>query len=332
MDGTAKLYLAMSDTAPGRGQLLLFESLDLIASTTIGGLLWGIAFTLYTFCALSLYPQLKKPHQRRQARFTFIYSSVVMTCGIMFLAATTWITQQAYIYHSDFPSGPIEYETFYLRVQPIGILEIIFSVALDFLTLAIQIWRLWVVWSPTRHAIVVTTLPLLLFLGYIAVDVIGFAHTTRSVPVFTTVLVLQLAVTVLVTLLITLRLMLVRRSHVKLMGESDTDIQYLGIITILVESYALETVWCFAGLVSYFVKNGPVSTFFLDCVVNIKVIAYLLVTCRVAIGRAWNEQKDHQISILHCATVDELAMRNSRASRVDSVVGEYSLQLTQSTV
>ncbi|KAF9444352.1 hypothetical protein P691DRAFT_778320 [Macrolepiota fuliginosa MF-IS2] len=331
MNGTAKLYIAMSDTTPGRAQLLLFESLDLIASTTIGGLLWGIAFTLYIFCVLSLYPQLKKPHQRRQAQLTLVYSSVVMICGIMFLATTTWITQQAYIYHNDFSAGPIEYETLYLRVQPIGILGIIFSVALDFLTLAIQIWRLWVIWNTTSHVVAVTTLPLLLFLGFIAVDITAFIHTGRSVPIFATVLILQLAITVLVTLLIILRLMLVRRRHIKLMGESDISRQYLGIIAMLVESYALETVWCFAGLVSYFVRNGPVSTFFLDCVVGIKVIAYLLVICRVAVGQAWNEQTERQISTLHYAIAAETSTWNSQALRDVNTLANSSLQSTQST-
>ncbi|KAF9442512.1 hypothetical protein P691DRAFT_810496 [Macrolepiota fuliginosa MF-IS2] len=305
MNNTARLDIAMSDTAPNRAQVLLFESLDLVASTTVGGLLWGIALSLYILCTLSLLPQIQAPshRDRRRAIFTLAYASVVMICGILFLAATTWVTQQAYVYHNDFPGGPIEYETLYLHAQPVGIVGIVFSVALDILTVAIQIWRLWVIWSATYYAVIVIVLPVFLFLGFIAVDIMAaIPHAfpvERSMPIFDTVLILQLAITVLVTVLIIVRLMLVRRRHIKLMGASDASREYMGIVAMLVESYALESAWCIAGMVSYFARNGSVSTFFLDCVVVIKVIAYMLVICRVSSGRGWKKQTERHISTLH---------------------------------
>ncbi|KAF9443087.1 hypothetical protein P691DRAFT_680251 [Macrolepiota fuliginosa MF-IS2] len=261
--------------APDHAQLFLFESLNLVASTTIGGLLWGIALSLYTLCTLSLLPQIRaKNHQdRRQAVFTFVHTSLVMTCGILFLTATTWITQQAYIYHNDFAGRPIEYEILYLHALPVGIVSIVFSVALDFLTIAIQIWRLWVIWNGTHYAIIVIVLPVLLFLGFI--ECISFCAMS---------------------------------------GASDISREYMSTVAMLVESYALESAWCLAGMVSYFARNGPVSTFFLDCVVAIKVgsfmlkptntdpyfkvIAYMLVICRVSSVRGRQKQTERQVSTI----------------------------------
>jgi hypothetical protein len=83
------------------------------------------------------------------------------------------------------------------------------------------------------------------------------------------------------TLMITTRLMLIRHKHIQLMGMSDlptsigvqwrlkhrsgeTDIaaQYLGIVAMLVESYALNTAWNISYIIAYILRNGPAHYFF----------------------------------------------------------------------
>ncbi|KAF9442904.1 hypothetical protein P691DRAFT_809760 [Macrolepiota fuliginosa MF-IS2] len=343
MNSATRLDIAMSDTAPGCTQLLLFKSLDLVASTTIGGLLWGIALSLYTLCTLSLLPQIQglNHHDQQQAIFTLVYSSVVMICGILFLAATTWVTQQAYVYHNDFPGGPIEYKTLYLHAQPVGVIGIVFSVTLDLLTIAIQTWCLWVIWSATHYAVIVITLPMFLFLGFITVDIMAaIPHAfpiERSMPIFNTVLILQLAITVLVTVLIIVHLMLIRRCHIELIGALDASREYMGIIAMLVKLYTLESAWCIPSMVLYFARNGSMSTFFLDCVVIIKVIAYILVICWVSSGRGWKKQTERHISTLHwnhdtSDTAVETAGWNSQVLQDTNGTVDFLSQTTNSTV
>ncbi|KAF9445027.1 hypothetical protein P691DRAFT_785804 [Macrolepiota fuliginosa MF-IS2] len=241
----------IADTQP----ILLSEAIDLVSFTTINGLLYGIALSLYALSARSLYLQLKDPDRRRQATFMFIYSSAVMAFGLVYFALATRVAIIAYLFHNNFVGNPILEQITQLFNDPPGIARDVFNLLVDTMTLAIQIWRLWAVYQATRYATVVIILPSLILLLFI--------------------------------------------------GKSDTSKQYLGIATMLIESYALESVWSLAGLVS-------------NCTVVIEIIAYLLVIYRVAIGRAWSKQTEQrvtrsiQFNVGHSTTL-ETATRTSHA-------------------
>ncbi len=97
--------------AQTQSELFLLETFDLISSTTILGAFYGIAFTLYCLCARLLYLQLRERNQQRQARFTLVIISLTLLCTTIYLALNARIIQLAYINHSDFPGGPLAYET-----------------------------------------------------------------------------------------------------------------------------------------------------------------------------------------------------------------------------
>ncbi|KAF9447798.1 hypothetical protein P691DRAFT_760459 [Macrolepiota fuliginosa MF-IS2] len=283
-------------------QALLWENLELVASTTINGVLCGIALSLYFLSARSLYPQLKDPHQRRPYTiFMFVYASVVMICGIIFLASSTWGAQSAYISHNTFPGGAQEYfQSTYQFKQPGGIIESASGITVDILTVGVQIWRLWVIYSATRYAIAVVALPLLLFLCFIVMEIINILPTLGGqFFIMATIVTSQLAIDLFVTALVVIRLLVVRRRHVELMGVSDISKQYMGIAAMLIESYALEFVWIVATLVAYFLKNWPVFTFLAYCSGLVEVVAFFLVIYRVSTGRGWNKQTLRQTSSIH---------------------------------
>ncbi|KAF9444769.1 hypothetical protein P691DRAFT_635524, partial [Macrolepiota fuliginosa MF-IS2] len=81
-------------------------------------------------------------------------------------------------------------------------------------------------------------------------------------------------------------------------GASETSKQYMGIVAMLIESYALESAWTLTILILGFLGNTPAGTFFVDCDIAIEIIAYLLVIYRVSSGRGWNRQTGRQISSL----------------------------------
>ncbi|KAF9440905.1 hypothetical protein P691DRAFT_816436 [Macrolepiota fuliginosa MF-IS2] len=130
------------------GQLLLWEHLNLISTTTVNGVLYGIALSLYVLSVQLFYSQLQAPNQRRHVMFIFAYTSVVMICKIISLTLQTWIVQLAYIDHNTFPRATKEYEEIYLFTQSGGIMADAFNLVIDILTLGIQLWRwlVWVVW------------------------------------------------------------------------------------------------------------------------------------------------------------------------------------------
>ncbi|KAF9447028.1 hypothetical protein P691DRAFT_672312 [Macrolepiota fuliginosa MF-IS2] len=333
MNGTI-IDVAATGFAPTKPQVSLFEALDLISSTTFSGALWGISFGLYILCARAVRPQLKEAHHRRNIKFTFAYTSVVIACDTILLATTAWLTQQAFIGHADFPGGPSEFENQNLYSEPTGVAHMTFSVIIDVLTLGIQLWRLWVVWASSRWAVFVMIPCVLVSLAFVAklsvVDLISnlllpflpdLYPPERRSTVFAAVLVLQLVITVLITLLIIVRLMLIRRRHINLMGEeSDVSKQYTSIAAMLIESYALESAWSLAGMVAYFLKSQAISALFLDCEVHIKVVAYLLVLYRVSSGRGWNRRAERQISTLHWDHGRELTVSSTEVATTMSVM------------
>ncbi|KAF9441338.1 hypothetical protein P691DRAFT_641561, partial [Macrolepiota fuliginosa MF-IS2] len=98
-----------------------------------------------------------------------------------------------------------------------------------------------------------------------------------------------------VTSLVIACLLFICRHHIKLMGATDISEQYMGIVTMLVESYALESVWPLASL-ALLITGSTGLLLFSNCNVAIEIITYLLVIYRVSTGRAWSKKAGQQIS------------------------------------
>ncbi|KAF9447209.1 hypothetical protein P691DRAFT_671958 [Macrolepiota fuliginosa MF-IS2] len=296
----------MSDNTQTHSQTSFIDAVNLIASTTVLGVLYGITLALYSLSVRSLYLQLGGHwRQHKQTIFTLAHASLAMICATVVLTLASRVVQLAYVNHSDFPEGPYVYEAIYLNPQPVGYLGNIFSVMADFLTMGIQVWRLWVIWSAGPYAIAVSILPILVFLSFAATDVMpivwmfypDLVSAKTASAVFIANLSLQAVFTVSVTALIAARLMLVRRRHIRIMGTTESSKQYMNIVTMLVESYALESAWDFVLLVLFLVESQMTALFF-RCDSSIKIISYLLVVYRVSTGRAWGKKTERQISSL----------------------------------
>lgn len=275
------------------------------------GLFYGIAFTLYCFCVRPLYLQLQDPDKGRHTRFTFAFISLLLVCATGILALNVRMIEMLAMDHLDFPGAPLEYETSddastLKRYDAVtGILDF----TLEVLTMAIQIWRLWIVWSGTRYAVVVIILPLTLLLSYIALDIpvdiivcfvsldqLGISSDSLK-AMDTAAYATGSALTIIVTGLVAMRLLLVRRSYVRLTGTSSPSGPYLSIVAMLVESYVLESAWSIAAAIS-FSLSAP-SYFILGTNDSIiKVIAYYLVVYRVATGQGWTTQTQGKLTTI----------------------------------
>lgn len=129
----------MDKTSPLQGPLLLVTELELISSTTIAGVFYGIAIILYCLYIQSSLSQLQKLDRRRQTKFMLVYTTIVMLCGLVSLGTNGWIIQNAYIKHSNFPGGPYRYTNDVDTTQPIGIICLSSLMMVDILSLAIQV-------------------------------------------------------------------------------------------------------------------------------------------------------------------------------------------------
>ncbi|KAF7762323.1 hypothetical protein Agabi119p4_8916 [Agaricus bisporus var. burnettii] len=298
-----------STTTMPQGELLLASQLELISPTTVAGTFYGIAFTLFCLYVHSLLPRLQDGDRGTQARFMLAYSSILMICGLYILVANAWVTQDAYIQHADFPGSPYLYVVSTFHTQPAIIVSIICQLLIDVMTSAIQIWRVWVIWSATRYASLVIVLPSLCFLTLVAlnlktvVSAITIAYTEIS-QVDSKTQVAQSAIqgttTVLCTVLISLYLVYQHWRHRALIGTANGGSAgpYMKIVSMLIESYVVESVWVLTGAI--LISHGPVSAFFGEGKVYIEIIAYLLVQYRVASGKSYKSQRRQKnISSLH---------------------------------
>lgn len=116
------------------------EAFDLIGSTTILGVLYGVTFMLYSLCAWHLYLNLQKPDNQGRAKFSLGCISLLFFCTTAHLALNTRMTQMFYIDHADFPGGPLQYEQSYDPAAipyfgAVGILELI----VEAMTMVIQV-------------------------------------------------------------------------------------------------------------------------------------------------------------------------------------------------
>ncbi|KAF7763667.1 hypothetical protein Agabi119p4_8204 [Agaricus bisporus var. burnettii] len=239
--------------------------------------------------------------------FSLVHASLVVFWSTVFLALTTWSMQDVYLDHATYPGGPYEYEVGIFSQQPIAPLTSTSSLMLGILTLGIQVWRVWVIWSSARFRVFIIAFPVIFFVSFIvlgALSILGWAirgvlpSEDVTSAISTSVYGLGAATTIVVTALATARLLLVRRYHIELMGKSEISNQYVNIVAILTESYALESLWSLVAMILNAIDN-PVSVIFIQCENFIRVIAYFLVVHRVSTGRAWSGDTGHELSSLH---------------------------------
>ncbi|XP_006456364.1 hypothetical protein AGABI2DRAFT_122268 [Agaricus bisporus var. bisporus H97] len=291
----------MSANPPLRGPLLLITQLELVSATTAAGTLYGIAFSLYCLYLHASLPQLQDHDRRRQTQFMITISTIIMLCGLYYLVLNAWVIQDAYVKHADFPGGPFVYEGSTVLTQPAIAVGFVCQSVVDISTGAIQIWRLWVVWSGTRYVRIVVVLPVLslrirtIFLDItLANEDLVIQDTKTGIAG----LALQAITTILPTILIVGFLAFKSRRHRKMIGVSQLPTPYMNIAAMLIESYAVESTWTIL-FVTFSNLGHPLLQFFSDTQTYVEIIAYLLVQYRVASGRAYGSQRARESQSQH---------------------------------
>ncbi|KAF5356744.1 hypothetical protein D9756_006687 [Leucocoprinus leucothites] len=295
------------DSAAIEALLQLDDALNLSASM-LCALTYGIALTFYCVCICSLYRRLcRDSEQRKNTWIAFAYTTFAIICATAYLAFSHYFIQMSFVFHRDFPGGPAAYEGAVLSTQPPFVAGLVFIAMLDWLTLGVQIWRLWVLWRVTKYFPYIIILPAILLLGCIGIGfatAVDQAHPNIS-PQYSYFIGIAFfglppVTTVFVTSLMVARILSIRRRHIKIMGESDMTRRYTGIVSILIESYALDAFWSIGLIVSYgltYAAPRPAAwAIFIQPSLNVKAIALFLIVYRVSKGSAWDGSTERQLT------------------------------------
>ncbi|XP_006455496.1 hypothetical protein AGABI2DRAFT_121415 [Agaricus bisporus var. bisporus H97] len=280
-----------------QGDLLLITQLELIGSLSAAGLLYGIVFTLFCLYVHSSIPRLRINERKRQTTFMLAVVAIAMLSGLVNLSLNVWIIQDAFIKHPNFPGGPVAYEFAMLRRQS-TICHICNLIVVLIIT-TIQVWRVWVIWSATRYAYLVVILPALCILAAVLLEIRAFildltlilpGGEKQGLKIGIAEFALHATIVIYCITLISVFLIREYRRHSKLIGTTQLSTKYMHIVAMLVESYAMETVWIIITAVLWAISH-PTYSFFANTETYIDMIACVLVLYRVARGKTHESQK-----------------------------------------
>ncbi|KAF5356809.1 hypothetical protein D9756_006749 [Leucocoprinus leucothites] len=310
---------------------LSVERVNIVTRTTVEGVLYGFTFALYIICARSLYLGLGDQYRRKQCIFTLSHMTLVMACGLLGLSIDTRDIQASYIDHADFPDhGGFGYSVIVFGRSPLAVLGYAIGILLDLLTYGVQIWRLWIIWRMSRYSVFIVIMPSLSLFAYTGIMIINFVHIARpdllrgsiNISVVYGSKALVLFVAIFVTLMIISKIAVVRREHVKLLGHSGISGQYTSTIAMLVESFALESLWVTLSIILNICfdndTGGAAGVFFATTGPSIQILAYLLVVYRVTTGRGWNKDTERHLTSLQFNNMD--ALQNTQLGAQTSIL------------
>ncbi|XP_006464008.1 hypothetical protein AGABI2DRAFT_120814 [Agaricus bisporus var. bisporus H97] len=262
----------MSDDIPASTKAT--EAVDLFSSTTVLAVLYTFSVMLYYLCARLTYRQARNLDGRIKKRtvFTFGLTSVMIICATMDVVLINRYMQLVYIEYSHLPGGPLGVQA-QLHTVKTAMIDLIIALIEEIVATGVLVWRVWVVWSGTRYFLPITTLSVALYLAYtvsytlnIVVAFTNFIPNFATTPQLSRIVVvmtlgLSSASTIFMTSVVILRLMLVRWQHIKVIGKTEASAHYLSIVAMLVESYALLTIWTIMNLIFYLARDAHAGGF-----------------------------------------------------------------------
>ncbi|THV07092.1 hypothetical protein K435DRAFT_644058 [Dendrothele bispora CBS 962.96] len=278
---------------------ILNDSVNLIGSTTICGISYGVAITLLAICIATY---RKQTRNTRALLYQIIYVSVMAIFGTLYVASNARTMQLAYVNNRLFPAGPAQYDLV-IFFTPDTIFGLVSFFAAGWMCDALLLWRLFIIYKTSLYRIPIMILPALLFLASLSMSIVTIINSTRPDSSFwSTVSVkfalayysLTMAFTVVSTVLMISRLLLFRRRFRAVLGREHAG-QYTNIAALLIESSALYSLWTilFVGL---YIVNHPVQYVFLASLAEVQIIAPLLIILRVMQGKAWDSGTEQTLS------------------------------------
>jgi len=236
----------------------------------------------------------------------------------MFVLATIYLIVQArtvqlvYIDNRNYPAGPWAW---FLNYQSLPVNVIFYATffLMTFFADALVLWRCWVIWVSSGHltAALVIAFPSIMLLASFVMGTLWTLQSSQpglslysALPLAygTSYYTISISINIILTILIAIRLLHHRRTVLRnLSAEYATE--YVTILTIIIESAALYSIFAIPFIVTY-ALNNPLNQVFLGFAQSAQQISTYLIIYRVSQGRAWSRKtstESTKLSTMHFA-------------------------------
>ncbi|KAF8814369.1 hypothetical protein BYT27DRAFT_7082399 [Phlegmacium glaucopus] len=272
---------------------------------------YGIHLTLFIWCFLTLLR--KRSIQNRL--FLLVFITLLVVFGSIGHGANVKLIVAMFIDKPNIP--PLEVEAS-LR------LVIVLGNSANFVNSWLQdgllLYRFWVFWHSGWFILVIPSLmypasfvlSLMLIVEQLKPGILIWSKISVNlgVPYWS----ISIALNILITLSIAGRLMLIRYQQRNISGLSN--INYLSISAMLVESAALYTTVGLVFLVSY-ASNSVVQHYTLAALAQVQCISPLLIILRAVQGKAWSRRRVDSLATRHVES-DVQFVNNGSSTVIDN--------------
>ncbi|KAJ7582012.1 hypothetical protein C8J56DRAFT_956687, partial [Mycena floridula] len=277
----------------------------LMIGSFLGCMAWGVQLSTYGAAIYFLFAKLVQAHRLQRSAFwswaLMLYMTILLAMSTTFIGTTIQTNVDMYITHRNDPGGPLVYALLTFNSPMVLVGNNICPVISIFLTDALMVWRLYVIWGVFWTLV----LPVHMFLASIAMGILLIytsavpGHTFNSLDAVkfgTAYFSISLSMRVLVTLIIVFRLLYLQHMTAKALGHApEYQDHYISAWTILSESFTIYAVVGFIFLVLYNIGNA-VSNIFLQLMVQVMCICADIVILKVAMGSAWTARQSENIT------------------------------------
>ncbi|KAF8342482.1 hypothetical protein F5887DRAFT_887257 [Amanita rubescens] len=290
---------------PQEDGYILFLEKTFMLSTYLAFIGYGVQVVMFWICASYLWRQRKC--QGKLVYFRLTYITVLFLLESLVMASSTWTIESMFIRNRNYPGGPVAWFLASGNV-PLNVAFFGSFFILTFMSDLLVLWRCWVIWSTVGQlaAFAILTIPVLTLLSSIVLGVMWTYQSSQpglsmysqlAVDVGTAYYVTSLGVNVVLTALIILRLVHLRTVVLRILPADYTK-HYMSVVTIVVESVLVYSIFALAFIITY-ALNNPMNQVFLYMGSACQQIAGYMIILRVAQGRAWTSDTEATLSKRH---------------------------------
>ncbi|TFK21363.1 hypothetical protein FA15DRAFT_672625 [Coprinopsis marcescibilis] len=280
---------------PGLTEWELFNERCILVGMILAGVAYGILFTIV---CLSYNAFFDRPKNKRSSWILY-YTGLMFILATLGFAANTKFIEMTFVDYRNIPGGPNVF-TIVFYANWVNMFAFVSYVLMSWLADGLVLYRFMLIYD---MRLIFLPLPGLMYLAMIAMSICLAVSMMRpgtemsfwsqsAVQFALAYWSLSVALNVSLTLLISGRLISMRRRVRKVMG-NDHSTPYAFVVSMLIESAALYSVWVIVFIALY-TTNSPAQHIIFPPLGQIQGIAPLLINFRVSQGKAWSRSKAGQ--------------------------------------
>ncbi|KAF5348728.1 hypothetical protein D9758_006797 [Tetrapyrgos nigripes] len=271
--------------APPNVDLWLERSL--LNGIVLADVAYGILFSIAVQCIWGLVDVYRRTGTVKW--WVAIYISGMTVLATVAIGMQNLFNQWCFIDFRDYPGGPYVFNIdFY--ATPVNVAAFSIYTIMAWIADGLVLYRFFVIYNHNRVALVI---PAIVWLGGVASGILLLVSVThsdnsffseQSVNIGTAFWSISMGLNIILTVLIVVRLLLSRYRVRNTIGPRYGQ-NYISIISMLIESAALYSIWALVFLITY-ARGSAAQNILLPPLGQIQAIAPLLILTRVIGGRA----------------------------------------------